>query len=208
MKKLSIAIVITAMFGAGLYLGMIKQNDKQLKLLMQDSVITVLGEPKALGEFSLRDHDGKVFDRSRLRGKWSLLFFGYTNCPDICPTTLATLNQLHSRLGKKANLVDDMQSIFVSVDPGRDEIKKLKKYVVYFNKDFIGITGSKEQLAKLAKQLGAYYEVLNKGGKKAYAVNHTAAIFIVNKDADYIGVMSPPHDTAAMALRIEMVKEL
>lgn len=208
MQRFLIAIVITVMFGAGLYLGMVKQSDDRLKLLMQDSVITVLGEPRALGKFRLRDQDNMVFDQSRLRGKWSLLFFGYTNCPDICPTTLATLNQLHIRLGKKPNYLDDIQFIFISVDPGRDSLMKLKKYVSYFNHEFIGITGEENEIARLAKYMGAHYEILTKSGRKNYGVNHTAAIFIVNKDAGFFGIMSPPHDVAAMALRIEMVKEL
>lgn len=175
---------------------------------MQDSVITVLQESRTVGEFSLRDQDGRVFDLSRLRGKWSLLFFGYTNCPRYLPSNAGDAESTAFPVGKKPKLLDDMQFVFVSVDPGRDEIMKLKKYVAYFNRDFIGITGSKEQLLKLAKQLGAYYEVLDKGGKNSYAVNHTAAIFIVNKDAGYFGVMSPPHDAAAMATRIEMIKQL
>ena len=101
------------MFGAGLYLGLVKQQDNQAKLLMQDSVITILQEPKKLRQFKLHDQDGKRFDLSRLRGKWSILFFGFTNCPDICPTTLATLNQLHKKLDKQPNLLDDMQFVFI-----------------------------------------------------------------------------------------------
>jgi len=208
MKKFVTAIVITVMFGAGLYLGLVRKSNDQLELLMQDSVITVLRKPKNLQGFSLKDQEGKAFDLSRLRGKWSLLFFGYTNCPDICPTTLAILNQLHSRLGKKPKLLDDVQFVFISVDPGRDKILKLKEYVAYFNKDFIGVTGDEPQLLKLAKQMGAYYEVLNKGGKNNYVVNHTAAVFITNKEGQYVGVMSPPHDAAAMASRIELIKQL
>ncbi len=118
------------------------------------------------------------------------------------------LNQLHSHLGRKPKLLDDIQFVFISVDPDRDEIMKLKKYVTYFNKDFIGVTGSKEQLAMLAKPLGAYYEVLNKGGTKNYAVNHTAAIFVINKNAGYFGRMSPPQDAVAMASRAEWTKWL
>lgn len=208
MQKILIAIVITVLFGTGLYLGPAKKSDGQLKILMQDSVVTVLQEPRPLSDFSLRDQNGKAFDLSRLRGKWSLLFFGYTNCPDICPTTLATLNQLHSHLGKNPNLLDDMQFVFISVDPGRDDLPKLKKYITYFNKDFVGVTGNQEQLAKLAKQLGAHHEVLNKGGKKDYAVNHTAAIFITDKEARFFGLMSPPLDAATMSTRMEMIKRL
>lgn len=208
MKKLIIGIVITAMFGAGLYLGLVKKSDDPLQLLMQDSVITILPTPRALGEFRLRDQDGIAFDLSRLHGKWSLLFFGFTNCPDICPATLAILNQLHSRLGKKPALLEDVQFVFISVDPGRDDLVTLKKYVRYFNKDFIGVTGNKDQLAKLAKQLGVFYELLNQGGKKNYVVNHSSAIFIINKDAGYFGLMTPPLDAVAMATRIELIQQL
>ncbi|MEE8387427.1 MAG: SCO family protein [Acidiferrobacterales bacterium] len=208
MKKLIIGIVIAAMLGAGVYLGLVMKSDDPLQLLTQDSVITILPTPKVLSEFSLRDQDGKVFDPSRLRGKWSLLFFGFTNCPDICPTTLTILNQVHQHLGKKPALLVDVQFVFISVDPGRDDFATLKKYVSYFNKDFIGVTGSKEQLAKLTKQLGVFYEVLNQGGKKNYAVNHTAAIFIINKDAGYFGIMSPPLNASAMAARIELIQKL
>lgn len=196
------------MFGTGLYLGLVKRSDDPLQLLKQDSVITILPTPKALGEFSLRDQDGNVLNLSRLRGKWSLLFFGFTNCPDICPTTLTILNQVHQYLGKKPALLDEVQFVFISVDPGRDNVATLKKYVSYFNKDFIGVTGDKKQLAKLAKQLGVFYEVLNQGRKNNYAVNHTAAIFIINKDANYFGLMSPPLDAAAMAARIELIQQL
>jgi protein SCO1/2 len=169
--------------------------------------VTVLKDPKPLTGFSLNDHNGKPFDLSQLQGHWSLLFFGFTNCPDICPTTLTTLNQLHSIL-KKSDSADGMQFIFVSVDPGRDNAKKLKTYVQFFNKEFVGVTGEKEELAKLARQVGAYYEVLDKSGKKDYAVNHTASVFIFDKQGRFFGLMSPPLNAAAMASRIELIKQL
>jgi protein SCO1/2 len=208
MKKILIAIAITALFGAGLWLGMVQQRGEQLEILMQDQVVTVLKTPKPLSEFVLEDQDRKKFDLSQLRGKWSLVFFGYTNCPDICPTTLATLNQLHKELAKNAKGTEDVQFIFVSVDPGRDNSDKLKRYVKYFNKDFIGVTGDKEEIAGLAGQLGAHYEVLEKPGEKNYGVNHTAAIFIIDKKGRYFGLMSPPLNPSAMASRIELIKQL
>jgi protein SCO1/2 len=207
MKKLLIAVAITAVFAAGMYLGMVQKRTETLEVLMQDRVVTVLKDPKPLTGFSLNDHNGKPFDLSQLQGHWSLLFFGFTNCPDICPTTLTTLNQLHSIL-KKSDSADGMQFIFVSVDPGRDNAKKLKTYVQFFNKEFVGVTGEKEELAKLARQVGAYYEVLDKSGKKDYAVNHTASVFIFDKQGRFFGLMSPPLNAAAMASRIELIKQL
>lgn len=205
MKKPIIGIVIIAMFGVGLYVGLSKKGDGTLQVLRQDSVITILNKPKALNSFSLKDQHGKLFDLERLRGKWSLLFFGFTNCPDICPTTLTTLNQIYKILGKNSETLDNVQVVFISVDPGRDDLATLKKYVRYFNKDFLGVTGNKKQLSLLAKQLGVYYEVLDQYGKKNYVVNHTAAIFVINKEAGYFGLMTPPLDADKMAVRIELI---
>ena len=208
MKKLIIAVVITVTFGAGLWLGMVKQRGDRLELLMQDQVITILKDPRGLKPFRLQDHNGTAFDLSQLKGKWSLLFFGYTNCPDICPTTLTTLNQLHGELKKKPEQLKDMQFVFISVDPKRDQVTKLKNYVQFFNKEFRGVTGKKDEIARLAKQVGAHYEVLDKSGKENYAVNHTAAIFIINKEGQYFGLMSPPLDPVAMASRIDLINQL
>lgn len=208
MKKIFIAFAITVLFGAGLWLGMVQQRGERLEILMQDQVVTVLKTPKPLTEFSLQDQDREKFGLSQLQGKWSLLFFGYTNCPDICPTTLSTLNQLHKELAKNAKGTEDVQFVFVSVDPGRDNSDKLKHYVKYFNKEFIGVTGENNEIARLAGQLGAHYEVLDKSGGKNYGVNHTAAVFLVDKKGRFFGLMSPPLNPAAMASRIELIKQL
>lgn len=208
MKKAVIAIFITVVFGAGLWLGMVKQRGDQLELLMQDRVVTVLKDPRQLKPFHLLDFNGEPFDLPQLQDKWSLVFFGYTNCPDICPTTLTTLNRLYNELGKKPGNLDDVQFVFVSVDPKRDQGAKLKSYVQYFNKDFIGVTGDAREIANLAAQVGASYEVLERAGDQNYPVNHTAAIFIINKQGQFLGLMSPPLDPAAMASRIELIKQL
>ena len=207
MKKLLVALAITGVFAAGLWLGMVQDRTEKLEVLMQDRVVTVLKDPKPLTPFSLKNYNDEPFDLSQLKGHWTLVFFGYTNCPDICPTTLTTLNRLHGFLEKSDN-ADDMRFVFVSVDPGRDDLKKLKAYVQYFNKDFIGVTGDKAEIAKLASQVGAYYEVLDQSGKEDYGVNHTASVFIFNKQGRFFGLMSPPLDPAAMANRIDLIKKL
>jgi len=207
-KKAVIFIAIAALFGAGVWLGLVKQQNDRFKLLMQDRAISVLRDPPALTAFRLTDQDGKPFDLARLRGKWSLLFFGYTHCPDVCPTTLATMKQLFELLGRSPDTLRDLQFVFVSVDPKRDPPARLKAYVDSFNEAFIGATGEADEIAGLAKQLGAYYEVLDSGGKSDYPVNHSAAIFVIDERARYVGLMSPPLDPKAMASRLDLVRKL
>lgn len=207
MKKLIIGTILIVLFGAGAYFGIATKTDAPSQRVTQDNVITVFATAKALNEFDLKDQDGKAFNLARLRGKWSLLFFGFTNCPDICPATLVTLNQMYQMLAKKTDQIQGVQIVFISVDPGRDDVATLKKYVNYFNSDFVGATGDKKQLAGLAKQMGVYYELLNKSGAKNYAVNHTAAVFVINPKAEYVGLMSPPLDAQAMAVRMKMMQQ-
>jgi len=114
---------------------------------------TVLPEAKALPEFSLEDHRGNTFTNEDLTGQWSFVFFGYTHCPDVCPTTLSLLNQVDQALKKEPG-IDSPETVFISVDPGRDTVEQLAEYVPYFNADFTGVTGSLENLQVLTKSLG------------------------------------------------------
>ncbi len=114
---------------------------------------TVLPEAKALPEFSLEDHRGNTFTNEDLKGQWSFVFFGYTHCPDVCPTTLSLLNQVDQALKKEPG-IDSPETVFISVDPGRDTVEQLAEYVPYFNAEFTGVTGSLENLQVLTKSLG------------------------------------------------------
>jgi protein SCO1/2 len=143
-----------------------------------------------------------------LKGKWSFLFFGFTHCPDICPTTLAILARARDDIAKSAAGAEDIQIVFISVDPNRDTANKLKQYVTHFHETFLGVTGDDAQIGNLAGQLGAAYEVSITPGMENYPVNHAAAVFLVDPQAQYHAVFTPPLDAEVISTRFKVVREL
>lgn len=206
LNSIAIGAVAIAAFTTGIWFGLDKPQQSG-SIMIQDRVITVLPTPKVLEPFQLRAGDEKPFTLESLKGRYSILFFGYTSCPDICPTTLQVLGQLYTNLQKK-NGVRDLQVVFVSVDPKRDQPKKLLEYVKYFNANFAGVSGDPEQIAKFAAQLGAAYEVLDDGKSKNYGVNHTGLLFITNPEAQFAAVLSPPHEADLIESRLDLLKQL
>jgi len=130
------------------------------------------------------DQDARPFGRAEFAGHWSLVFMGFTNCGDVCPTTMAKIRMIYDGLDEPLNVV------FVSVDPDRDTPEIIGKFVAAFNPDFIGITGAPEQISKLAAAFGASYSVHRSGG--AYTVNHSSALFLVDPAASVTGVITQP----------------
>src|SRR3989475_713889 len=181
------AVVLAAML-AGVWLAAAYRENGSRAILLPDQVMTLFPDPKPLTAFAFPDHENRVFDLSRLKGKWSFLFFGYTHCPDICPMTLATLARAHESIAKTTAGAKDVQFVFISVDPSRDTAGKLAEYVTYFDASFLGVTGSSAQLGNLAGQLGAAYEVAITPGTDDYPVYHTTAVFLVDPLARYHAV--------------------
>lgn len=206
LNKVVIGVIAVFAFAVGIWLGT-RNDDKSGQIIVQDRVITVLPKAKDLKPFNLATADGKPFTVESLRNKYTFLFFGYTSCPDVCPTTLKVLGTLYSDLAKK-NQHRDVQVVFVSVDPRRDKPDVLKKYVAYFHKDFIGVTGNEAQIANLAKQLGASYEVLYDGKSDNYPVNHTGLLFVTNPDARYAAIFSPPHEADLIESRLRLLEKI
>lgn len=159
----------------------------------------VLPEARDISAFQLSDSNGQPFDPSRLTGKWSLLFFGYTHCPDICPTTLTTLRGMARSLQQTPDYYRDMQFVFISVDPKRDGLAHLKEYVHYFHPDFLAATGKKVQIDKLARQLGAVYMFDGDTSGDDYIVNHSAAIVLIDPKARWVARFNPPHKASELA---------
>lgn len=164
-------------------------------------------QARALPEFELTDHRNRKFTRDSLAGKWSLLFFGFTHCPDICPTTLQTLKQMVEAIGDP-QVEDAVQVVFVSVDPERDTPKILADYVTYFDPDFIGATAAMQNLRPLTRALGIAHEIHNRGeDDSSYDVDHSAAIVLVNPRAEFAGLFGAPQNAGAMARDMTLIVE-
>jgi protein SCO1 len=144
--------------------------------------IGATGQPLVGGDFQLVNQDGRPVDQTLLNGKWSLVFFGFTYCPEFCPTTLAELAAVQQRLGDKA---DDLQIVFVSVDPERDTPQQLKDYLSSdgFPKGTIGLAGTPEQVAQAAKAYRAYYEKVGEG--EGYTMNHSLTVYLMGPDGRF-----------------------
>jgi len=164
------------------------------------AALRILPEPRVLADFSLLDQDGEAFSLQQLQGKWSLLFFGFTHCPDVCPSALYDLQQVRLTAARSAEHGEGFQVIFVSVDPERDSPERLNEYVRFFDPEFLGLTGTPEQLAALAKQIGVAYRIEpHDPGSPTYMVDHSASILLTDPQGRLYGVFPAPHDAGAIA---------
>ena len=164
---------------------------------MQANGLYILKTPRNFGDLALVDHRGQVFDRQRLLGKWTLVFFGFTHCPDICPTTMAFLNELMGQLeGTEAR---DTEVVMVTVDPARDTVEQLAAYVPYFNPDFTGVTGDFLDIHRFATALSTPFRKVPGEGEN-YQVDHSANVVLINPRGDYHGFFKAPLDMAKMKL--------
>jgi len=159
---------------------------------------TVLPEARTLPDFVLEDHRGNEFTNESLKDQWSFMFFGYTHCPDVCPTTLASLNQVDKIL-KNAPGVVLPKTIFISVDPARDTKELLADYVPYFNTKFIGVRGSLQQLQALTTPLGIAFGQEGDVDSDDYEVFHSAWILLIDPKVRLKALFSSPHDANKIA---------
>ncbi|MEJ2693100.1 MAG: SCO family protein [Candidatus Thiodiazotropha sp.] len=174
---------------------------------IQTSAATLLPELRPLAPFSLRDQQGRTYDNSRLQGHWTLLSFGYTHCPDICPTTLATLAQLKQLL-KQKGMQAPLEIGFVSVDPERDTPQRLREYVGYFDPALLGISGPPAAIETLTRPLGIHYrKVITEESAMNYVVDHSASLVLLDPQGRYYALFSPPHEAAIMARDILMISQ-
>ena len=149
---------------------------------LQPGEVVSTGQAQVGGPFQLVDQEGRPVDESLLEGKWSLVFFGFTYCPDFCPTTLAALEATKQRLGDKAK---DLQIVFISVDPERDTPQALKDYLSSdgFPEGVIGLTGTPEQVRAAADAYRAYYQKVGEG--EGYTMNHSLTVYLMGPDGTF-----------------------
>ena len=161
--------------------------------------------PRDPGAFLLTDHHGMPFTRNALTNRWTLIFFGFTHCPDICPTTLAELAEL------KAQLIDteanDLQVVMLTVDPARDTPARLADYVPYFHPDFLGVTGEFADILSVAQRLNAPFRKVSEpnGG---YQMEHSANVMLMNPRGDYHGFFRAPLDIPKMRVTLRSTQYL
>ncbi|GFD89292.1 photosynthetic protein synthase I [Tenacibaculum sp. KUL152] len=156
-------------------------------------------EPRALSPFSLTDHQGNSFTNSSLQGQWSLVFVGYTFCPDICPTTMAELNSVYPQL-QAIESDEPIRVIFVSVDPKRDSINRLSEYVSYFNKEFVAVTGEHKALFPFVRNLGMMYAIAESTDNPNYLVDHSASVVLIDPQVRVIGRFKPRREPGKLSI--------
>lgn len=207
MKKrlLFITLLVLGSIAAGVLLSLWTLRNEATKTTAPPAIEGLLWpSPRSLAPFTLTDHLGKPFGLEQMSGKWSLLFFGYTHCPDACPITLTVLKGFYEKLAAE-NTAGDVQIIFVTVDPARDTQEQMANYVRYFNDKFIGLTGTEEQIADLAQQIGVLSYKAD--DKEDYAVDHSVSVFLVSPARQWIGLFSPPHKTEDLLARFKAIRK-
>lgn len=169
---------------------------------------TVLPNARPLIGFNLIDQNKQTFSPAQLKGQWSFLFFGFTNCPDVCPTTLKVMQAVWKTLPTKPGEAGHPKLYFISVDPDRDKPETLKHYVQYFNPEFNAATGKLDELDKLTNQIGILYGYDEKedNNDQEYIVNHSAQLILVDPKGRMRAVISPPHIAKTIAANFQTIR--
>lgn len=168
---------------------------------------TLLPSAKPIADFNLTNDKGGAFTLADLKGHWSFAFFGYTHCPDVCPTSLAMLAQVMRKL-KDSDALDELpRGLFVSVDPQRDTPDRLGAFVHYFDPDFIGVTGDPEQIMTLTRQLGILYLKTPGDSDTDYLIDHSAAIVLFDPKGKFHALFNVPHDAGKIASDFIKIKD-
>ncbi|MCB1707935.1 MAG: SCO family protein [Halioglobus sp.] len=172
---------------------------------MKINGLYLLDTPRNFGELNLVDHHGQPFTNERLKGKWTLIFFGFTYCPDVCPTTMSFLNDFIGQL--QGTEAEDTEVVMVSVDPARDTVAQLASYVPYFNPDFTGVTGEFLDIHRFATALNTPFRKVPGQGEN-YQVDHSTNVVLINPRGDYHGFFKAPLDMAKMKLTYRSARAL
>lgn len=195
-------IVALIAAGAGLWLAhLIESGDLQGRnqALLKDGPFLGLPEPKPLADFALYDHAGRPFSKAALEGRWTLVFFGFSNCPHICPDTLFQLRRVVQQLHGSLPPQRLPQILFVGVDPDRDTPEALAAYRQRFDNAIQAVSGPDAQLRALAMQLGVHYVIPDHEPDAWYNVDHSISVMLLDPEAQWVGLFSAPHEAEAMA---------
>lgn len=158
------------------------------------------------GPFELVRHDGMTVTEAAFRGKYMLIYFGFTYCPDVCPLELANMTRALEVLEAAGGDAEAVQPVFVSIDPERDTPEAMARYVSLFHPRMVGLTGSTEQIAAAARAYRVYYrKAVDEGGASEYLMDHSSIVFLMGPDGDYVTHFAPNTPADAMAEKLESV---
>ena len=163
-------------------------SNEQLK----DLGLYLIDPARNLGSFNLTDSNGKEFLPNNFEGKWNVLFFGFTFCPDICPITMSMLSRIEKEIDSQE--LDKIRIFLVTVDPDRDSPDQLKVYLENFSENFIGLTGGLDQIYNFATRVNAPFSPISNSKDPHYTVDHTGSIVLINPEGNYAGFFRAPHN--------------
>ena len=195
-KNTTLLLVVSAVvaMSAGLWLAK-STNTKEVSLSAPRIQGAIYPTEKLIKPFKLVNHLGNAFSNENLIGHWSIVFVGYTHCPDICPTTLGLMSEVYSELSLQK--MDPTHVIFLTIDPERDTPKVMNSYIEYFNAEFIGLTGTLANIEKFTKNLNAVYrKAPGLGGeitKDDYLMDHSSALILINPQGNLQSILTAPH---------------
>lgn len=159
---------------------------------------TVFPTPRIIQPFDLQHApDGKSFSNEQLKGHWTMMFFGFTHCAMLCPTTLTTLNHFYNNL-QAAHFEQLPQVVFVSIDPERDDLNRIGTYVTSFNKNFTGATATEEKLDRMTNELNILFTKANPNKDEDYQIDHSGTVLLFNPQGHLAGLFSPPIEAQAL----------
>lgn len=188
---LRIGLLAALAAALGLALGLVLMPSKAVSI----GSGTLLQPPRALPAFALTGSDGAPYTNASLQGRWTVVFAGFTTCPDVCPTTLTLMKGVMADLGADASRV---QMLLLSIDPERDTPERLKTYVQYFDPRFMGATGPNSELDKLATAMSFVYAKIPGATPETYTMDHSAALMLLNPQGQLAGFFTPPFRREAL----------
>lgn len=196
-----IGILVFMMVVLGLFLHKITTPRVLSPMELRANGTHVFEQPRTLNDFALTDQHGQPFTLEQLQGKWTLMFFGFTHCPDVCPTTLLQLKKVKEQL--LPDIAAQTRFVLVSVDPARDTVEQLQQYLPYFDAEFVGLTGEFLEIKRLATQLNMAFVKVAQGDN--YTVDHSANVALVNPYGHYHGFVKAPLDEARLKLTLQSI---
>ena len=198
MKLVLVFLLAAGLIGGGLAVAYLLPGHAHSNEELRAFGFTAFPEPRPIDAFRLADANGDAFSLDRLRERWSLVFFGYANCPDICPITLSVLGDAEALLHESQD--ETFQGIFVSVDPQRDTPQALAQYVAVFSADFVGVTGDVQAIEAFAKSLHVgFSKVPAADSALGYLMDHSNQVAVVDRQGRHYGFIRSPLDAKQIA---------